>query len=123
MLHASVILASVPPKLPEHAPRKATNAVGLFSAMVGVFVLLVVGAALALRVRWRRAHMRRAIGVGGAAPRAGGIRVDPWTEAGRRLAVESGAEDDDAGTVDLDPRDLGPDDIEPGDSGVDGRGG
>jgi hypothetical protein len=115
MEQASISVLAVAPR---EEPRgdnaqKAGHAVGLFISLLVACALLLTLAVLLLRVRWRRAHLRRAIGLG-AEPASSAPRVDAWSEAARRIEVEGGGDDGgEPDTVDIDPSDLGPDDIEP----------
>lgn len=79
--------------------------------VAGVLLTLLAASVMVIRIQRRRRSQAR---VAAAAEReATKYRADAWTEAGRRIQVEPrrevGSDDD---TVDMDPGDLGPEDID-----------
>ena len=110
MHHVAMLAAAPEVPLPPGADKMAGNAMWLFAALLALSLALLTVAVLLLRVRWRRSHLKRALGVGDPPARGPVRQVDPWSESARRLEID---EDDESDTVDFDPSDLGPDDIEP----------
>lgn len=127
-MHFTIATVQPPPAVPSPVSKRQTNeALWLFMVLLAISLALVFAAFAVLRFRHRRARLGRALGLSdgsspghaaAAAARRG--RVDPWLESGRRLTVEDSGDTDD--TVDIDPRDLGPDDIESGDVTPNGEG-
>lgn len=110
MRHAVAIL-TVPSSPPTRQATKeeVRGFAGMFLIVLVLCVTMLIGSLLMLRARTRRAHVARALGVEERRPPSRSSVIDPWSESARRLEVGP----DDHDTVDIDPRDLGPDDIEP----------
>lgn len=112
------IATTQPPPRATKANVREMATLFLFVLSLAMVVLIVSLILLRLRVYRRRLHRGKSLeeSLDQARAEAARPRVDPWTEAGRRVTVaptlksRSGDDDD---TVDIDPEDLGPDDIGP----------
>lgn len=106
------------PAPPAFTPAQRT-ALGHWAALTGGVLLLslvLLGVVLVLLSRQRRFMMARS-----SRRRKGKARTDAWAESARRVRVRgaSGPDDD---TVDIDPDDLSPDDVDGPRGGDDPKG-
>lgn len=109
-MQQSVVTTQTSPPRPL-ARKEVRELATMFLAGATLCLVVLVAAVWLLRARTQRGRVARALGIDAQLARGKGpSTVDPWAEAGRRIAVDS---EDDQDTVDIDPRDLGPDDIEP----------
>lgn len=94
---------------------------GASLTIVAILAIMIIGAfALVLLARYRRAAFERG---GGDKKKRAAARTDAWHESAKRVRIadagDGGGSDDD--TVDIDPGDLSPDDVNDGD-GPGGKG-
>ena len=102
---------------PSTPTRHAVCILGAFFLLALAVTMLVLGVALiALRMRTHRKRLSIAAGLSpDPVVHRHASKVDPWTEAGRRMTIPPRPALGEADTVDLDPEDLGPGDIGPED--------
>lgn len=113
-----VAIVQQPSSPPPLRKKEIRDTAVMFLMGLGLSAVVLVVSLLLLRARTQRARVARAMGVEERRSRSRRNTVDPWSESARRLEVEP----DDHDTVDLDPRDLGPDDIEPREPPHNGKG-